>query len=78
MDDAVADTLNRLAERLGDLPEEVQADLLAEFEAKIEDFAASQMTGAQRSVIAARLTVPREYATTEQVTELLRRFSLNP
>jgi hypothetical protein len=73
MTSTVTQTLERLAQTLNDLPEETQADVLAELESRVESLARSQMTGAQRDLVKRRLAEPREYADPQDVEAVLRR-----
>ena len=75
MTDTIAQTLERLAGSLGKLPAETQADVLAEFENRVESLAQSRMTDDQRDVVMRRLAEPRVYVSDADVTALLRRFN---
>jgi Fic family protein len=75
MTSTVTQTLERLAQTLNDLPEDAQADVLAELESRVESLTKSQLTKPQRDLVKRRLAEPREYADAEDVEALLRRFN---
>ena len=54
-------------------PQDAQADVVAEIEARVDDLLRPQMTDGQRSIVTARLTEPREYVSLAEVSALLRR-----
>ena len=70
--------LAELAVTIRSLPEDVQADVLADIESRVSRLAHSQMTGEQREIIKRRLAEPRDYADEGEVAALLRRFSSVP
>jgi monomeric isocitrate dehydrogenase len=67
--------LAELAVAIRSLPEDVQADVLADIEIRVSRLARSLMTGEQREIIKRRLAVPRDYVDDGEVAALLRRFS---
>lgn len=67
--------LAELADTLRTLPEEAQADVLAEIDNLVQNLKQSHMTDAQRTIVKERLAEPRVYATRAEVSALLRRFN---
>ncbi len=75
MDSAVTQKLAALADTLRDLPEDVQSEVLAEIENRVQSLSQSQLTDGQRAIVKQRLGEPREYAAAADVSALLRRFN---
>jgi Mg/Co/Ni transporter MgtE len=75
MPTAVTTQLAKLADALETLPEDAQAEVLAEIEARVDSLTQSRLTDEQRAIVRERLAAPREYASTVEVAALLRRFN---
>lgn len=78
MTNILAATMDRLAVRLRDLPEDAQTEVLAEIEAKMDDLAQSKMTEEQRDLVLRRIAAPRDYASPAEVAALLDRYRPTP
>lgn len=78
MTNVLAATMDRLAATLSDLPEDAQADVLAEIEAKMDGLAQSHLTDAQRQLVTNRMAGPRRYASPAEVSALLDRYRPTP
>lgn len=70
----VNDTLDRLATALASLPEDAQAEILAEIESCVGQLTQSSLNNRQRAVLAQRLAGPRTYASPSEVAKLLESF----
>ena len=66
-------TLRRLSTAVQRRPEDAQADVIAEIEARVDDFLRPQMTDGQSAIVTMRLARPRDYASSAEVDGMLQR-----
>ena len=75
MNVAVTQKLERLAQALNDLPEETQADVLADWEAQVENLTAPRLTDEQVEIVRQRMAGPLTIATDVEVEAVFRKYS---
>ena len=78
MNVAATQKLERLAQALNDLPEETQADVLADWEAQVENLTAPRLTDEQVEIVRQRMAAPRVYVSNEDIEALMRRYEQAP
>lgn len=75
MSKAVIDKFTEALRAAEQLPEDAQDALAQELKERIAEFAAPQLTEAQRAEVKRRLALPRRYVSMDEARAILRRYN---
>jgi hypothetical protein len=75
MSKAVINKFSEALKAAEQLPEDAQDALAEELKQRIAEFAAPQLTEAQRAEVKRRLALPRRHVSLDEVRALLRRYN---